>query len=651
MGKALVSILLPVYNVEKYLVKCLDSVLNQTLTNIEVIAVNDGSTDNSESILAEYAAKDSRFTYITKENGGLPSARNAGIKIAKGKYVAFVDSDDYIEPDMMEKMYKAAERDNSEIVICGANIFPEEPRANQWLYDCLSPKGGFYPQYDPSLLFDRVDTSPFLWRCMVKRSLIIENELSLDEDIILGEDKAFQCKLYPRANGITVIEDKLYNYYWCRSDSLMSQQVYENKELKVLKHAKLVGRIGEDIIKLGKDFDRKENRKAYIEWSIPFIYSDFIYLSLENKLAVANELTSAWEKCGYYSFVHEIPQWKQDAFDYISQFKIGKPNNANLSIIIPLEYQSRYLDEMIETIEQFDSDEVEILLVNNGVDSFYYTKILKIMKRQNNIRLFNTPYHFSYAECLNCANSLAIGKYILFMESHDWLVSKERVLEWVDSANVKNADVSVCQLVEKRIYADQGEKKYKELTNLQDLYGIDYHCALYRNEFLKNNKIEFAECSVITGYKFICEILSLTRNIDVFSKEVYYVREMHHADWLSTQKCISVLNGLDSLADLSLKQHNVYLHGSIFSILNGDKLKQIIVNNTKPYLMPSWQCPNGENSQIEVVEKLLSITEKADIDMLLEYGFDENKGYIDTLYEVIEERQKFLANLSNEYCE
>ena len=113
-----ISVIVPVYNTEKYLSKCLDSILNQTLKEIEVIVVNDGSKDDSQEIIDEFVSKDSRLVSIQKENGGLSDARNAGIDKAKGEFIAFVDSDDYIDLAMLEKMYELAERDESEIVLC-----------------------------------------------------------------------------------------------------------------------------------------------------------------------------------------------------------------------------------------------------------------------------------------------------------------------------------------------------------------------------------------------------------------------------------------------------------------------------------------------------------------------------------------------------
>ena len=114
-----ISIIIPVYNVETYIHKCIGSVLAQTYRNIEVILVDDGSPDNSGIICDEYAKKDKRVIVIHKKNGGLSDARNAGIDAATGDYIVFVDSDDYIAPDMIEKLYETQKRNNADITVCG----------------------------------------------------------------------------------------------------------------------------------------------------------------------------------------------------------------------------------------------------------------------------------------------------------------------------------------------------------------------------------------------------------------------------------------------------------------------------------------------------------------------------------------------------
>lgn len=124
-GKPLISIIIPVYNVEKYLNRCLDSVISQSYDNLEIILVNDGSNDCSKSICENYAKKDSRIVFINKSNGGLSDARNAGLDIAKGDLIGFIDSDDYIEQDCYETMLSRMISTNADLVICNYQYVDE----------------------------------------------------------------------------------------------------------------------------------------------------------------------------------------------------------------------------------------------------------------------------------------------------------------------------------------------------------------------------------------------------------------------------------------------------------------------------------------------------------------------------------------------
>ena len=122
MEEELISVILPIYNVEKYLEKCLKSVINQTYKNLEIILVDDGSKDNSPQICDEYAVKDKRIVVIHKSNGGLSDARNAGIEIAKGKYITLIDSDDYVEKDYVQFLYQLIKENNAEMSICSHTV-------------------------------------------------------------------------------------------------------------------------------------------------------------------------------------------------------------------------------------------------------------------------------------------------------------------------------------------------------------------------------------------------------------------------------------------------------------------------------------------------------------------------------------------------
>lgn len=126
MKEELISVIVPIYNVEKYLEKCIESIINQTYKNLEIILVNDGSTDNSKKICEKYVEKDKRIKLVNKENGGLSAARNAGIAVAKGKYFGFVDSDDFIKDTMYEYLHNLIVENKSDIAICNYLYFTED---------------------------------------------------------------------------------------------------------------------------------------------------------------------------------------------------------------------------------------------------------------------------------------------------------------------------------------------------------------------------------------------------------------------------------------------------------------------------------------------------------------------------------------------
>ena len=146
----LISIVIPVYKVEKYLEKCVESVINQTYKNLEILLVNDGSPDNCPKICDEYAQKDNRIKVIHKENGGLSDARNAGIDVAAGKYIAFVDSDDYVSNDYIEYMYNLIKEYNTQMATCETEVINAEknkvikPREFEENIEVFSKRDLFY---------------------------------------------------------------------------------------------------------------------------------------------------------------------------------------------------------------------------------------------------------------------------------------------------------------------------------------------------------------------------------------------------------------------------------------------------------------------------------------------------------------------------
>ncbi len=223
---ARISIIIPVYNIEKYLPKCLDSLLNQTFQDFEIICVNDGSKDNSLVILEEYKNRDSRIKIITKENGGAGSARNRGLVEACGKYIQFVDGDDYFEPQMLEKLYNLIVKYDADISVCSSrkvddwgNI-TESRNPNSPINLDITPFNKPFSYKDfPNDIFSLIGTMP--WNKLYKKELIDSNELRFPK-LTGPDDLCFVFMSDICAKKIVVIDDELINYRFNREGSVQT---------------------------------------------------------------------------------------------------------------------------------------------------------------------------------------------------------------------------------------------------------------------------------------------------------------------------------------------------------------------------------------------------------------------------------------------
>lgn len=205
------SIVVPVYNVENYLRKCLDSILEQTLEDIEVICVNDGSTDSSPDILREYKEKDDRIIVIDQENSGLGAARNAGIARARGEYVGFVDSDDFIHPTMYEKLYKKAHEFDSDIVLTNIYLYYTDTGEIKLFRD--NDFYGFMSQtkYFTVMQHPRILQFIGVWDRIYRRSFLEEHRLFNPVNRIY-EDVLFTVQTCVFAERISIVNEPLYYY-------------------------------------------------------------------------------------------------------------------------------------------------------------------------------------------------------------------------------------------------------------------------------------------------------------------------------------------------------------------------------------------------------------------------------------------------------
>lgn len=222
MEKPLVSVIIPVYNVEQYLRQCLDSVVNQTLKDIEIICVNDSSTDNSLAILNEYAARDSRIKVITQPNGGAGAARNNGLSASTGKYLSFLDSDDFFEPDMLELAYEKAEEDKADFVVFQSDqYYTDDDKFVQVAWTLREKEIPPYTPFSHRQMTDNIFKVfvGWAWDKLYNREFVERNHLLFQEQRT-SNDMLFVFSAVAIAKRITVVKKILAHQRRDAKDSL-----------------------------------------------------------------------------------------------------------------------------------------------------------------------------------------------------------------------------------------------------------------------------------------------------------------------------------------------------------------------------------------------------------------------------------------------
>lgn len=280
------SLVVPVYNVENYLDACLESLTEQTFSDIEIICVNDGSTDCSRDLLKRWAERDARIRVIDKPNGGPSSARNMGLEIASGDIVCFPDADDRMLPQACERIISIMRETDSDVMTFGAIWVPKKG-VEPWLRKALSPRDAIYEGFSPDLLF-KENTRPFAWRTACRLSMLRTHNIRFEETLDLGEDQVFQFAIYPRSKRTVLSSERLYEYRVGRPGSLMNLDA-NNYAQKMLKHVSVVERIFTDWERGGF---LREYGPEMVAFALDFALYDALKLDDASYRAVAETLRS-----------------------------------------------------------------------------------------------------------------------------------------------------------------------------------------------------------------------------------------------------------------------------------------------------------------------------------------------------------------------
>ena len=520
----LVSVIVPVYNAERYLRRTLDSICNQTLRDIEIILVDDGSTDSSLSILEEYADRDSRITILQQKNQYAGVARNNGMKIAKGKYYSFLDADDLFEPSMLEKMVNRAEETQADMVLIKADTFQEEGKFAPMSYQLkgLYPEGLDKRAFNvakemPQLL---VAFQPWAWDKLFRADYIRMWNFQFS-DTHRVNDSLFVCPATAAARIVSIIDDETLAHYRRSSSQLSSSKSTFRDVSCVVANARLAY---EKMVEMGMDGEILTafccRLSGGMAWTITQVFG-------EARTKLVNLITEFERKYGFCRYLDEAltnrkfcemmtvmkdtarlymalnrPQMYKVYFDEESpRYNI----QGVISVVLPVYNASSYLREALDSLINQTYESLEIICVNDGSTDDSLNILREYAANDSRFVVLDGP-NGGYGKAMNRGLAVASGEYFAILEPDDRLPLNAYEILY-KYANLHQLDIAKGGL--QRFETSNGLTKYTSKTSYpsrmlnrvvtpryeQSAFNIEMHTVtcLYRLAFLRRYGITYHE--------------------------------------------------------------------------------------------------------------------------------------------------------------
>lgn len=515
-----VSVIIPIYNVEQYLTKCLESVINQTYKNLEIICVNDCSSDNSYTILEEYFQKDNRIKIIYREkNGGLSAARNSGLDVATGEYIYFIDSDDWIGLDYIDGMVKAIEKANTDIVL-NTNIQSVDKNIItpfKWYRYSKKLTEGEYLNTENAVNKSHV----MIWTHLYKRSFLDKYNLKFPEGYI-HEDEYFQHISKIRCDKIFCFYGSSY-YYRQHPQSIMAMRknrvlpnvkiinllfdFYEQNEF--LKQNNIYLYIIDTLSEVSnaEEFEfANKTAKRIVDEKSRFYFSDFERFKLK-LLADSTSFNEFKQKC-----------CKNIRIAYMRKTLMQKPK---VSVIIPIYNVEQYLRKCLDSVCNQTLEDIEIICINDCSPDNSLEILKEYQKNDNRIKIIDFNENKGSAVARNTGMEQAKGEYIGFIDPDDWID-----LDFYEKLYNKAKDCS-SDLVIGNIKTVLNKKEIKNNNDFQIFskervfYGL-FQLGLYKRDLLSKYSIKFLEGCMIGEDRLLpIKACYYTRNFQIV-EDVFY---------------------------------------------------------------------------------------------------------------------------------
>lgn len=577
MTKGLVSIIIPVYNVEKYLKQCLESVINQSYTDLEIICVNDGSTDGSLSILREYEKKDSRIKVFSQDNGGLGYARNIGVLNASGDYVYFIDSDDWIEKKCIERLYKNINENDSDLCILGLKIFDEEEKKfltdSYWGTDCYKCNDNEKISFIDikNVIFRRFG----IFTKFFRKSFILENHLVFDEGVFF-EDVSYHVKSLLLARKISICNENLYIYRKNRPKSIMNDG-FEDLKQSDKSISDLICFLKEVKSFLCKRKVFEELKKQYFYFLIEQI--EFHRKKHKNIQVFRERISNFLEEFP----LAEVPQEILLKLDDYLHYEIL------VTVIVPVYNTQDYLEQCLNSISCQSLSNIEVICINDG-STDHSQEILNRISQTDNRFIVIEQKNKGQGCSRNRALSIAKGKYILFVDSDDWI-----------SGDTLELLTKKCEAYRLDMLSFSGNNFYsnpdKEVDNPYWSFSflppsfpfntfnhrdcrsfitsmpVSSCLTMYRNAFLKENKIRFPEGLFFEDNVFFVKSILSAKRCGIEKTKLYHRRihsssvtqnwNSHFSDYIRISELVIEWVKVSCSKEMFDKYQNSYVTGCI----------------------------------------------------------------------------------------
>ena len=459
-GGELISIIIPIYNTDQYLRQCLDSIINQSYKNFEVLLINDGSVDDSATICKEYVEKDSRIRYFEKENGGVSSARNLGLKNAKGNYITFVDSDDWVEENYLEVLYNALKENKVDVAISTHKDFNMDddlyylPFYSEEQLHILDI--GKVARDEFLELFPELSSVSHDFSCVASKLFkadLVKN-LLFDESVNYGEDLDFFFSMYLKISSVFYVNKPTYIYR-------QHQQSASNNCLE--SHAISEIRIYEKIL------------KKIMELHIPnYHYIERFKMILYFRL-------------GQFPNSQMLKSYESSVLEKIDTVTYSQPL---ISIIVPIYKVETYLRMCLNSIEHQNYSNIEVLLINDGSPDSSGEICQEYVSRDSRFYYFKKE-NGGLSDARNYGIERSNGKYITFIDSDDW-VEPTYIDDMYQAALKNDSEIVVSN------YTRFDVKENHYLIHVCD----DYYEETYEGEELINQLplLELRDYSFVTSW-------------------------------------------------------------------------------------------------------------------------------------------------------